>query len=146
MLKITLLAAAISAALGVLAGSHFTALRWSGKMEAQRLDIQAAEHNRERGWNTKLEEVRRDAAKELEDVRRVERSAADGRMRKALTDYARRHTCSPPGGEADPIEVLANVLARADELAEKFAGEADTARARGLACERSYNALTNSLE
>lgn len=43
---------------------------------------------------------------------------------------------------ADPLGVLADVLGRADDRAQSLAAYADQARIAGLACERSYDALT----
>lgn len=47
---------------------------------------------------------------------------------------------SPPA--ADPLGVLADVLGRADDRAKVLAAYADQARIAGLACERSYDALS----
>ncbi|WP_244159752.1 DUF2514 family protein [Cupriavidus alkaliphilus] len=49
------------------------------------------------------------------------------------------------GGSAaagDPLDVLTDVLSRADARAGHLAEYADRARVAGLACERSYDALT----
>ena len=43
---------------------------------------------------------------------------------------------------ADPLGVLADVLGRADDRAQVLAAYADQSRIAGLACERSYDALT----
>lgn len=43
---------------------------------------------------------------------------------------------------ADPFGVLADVLRRADDRAKVLAAYADQSRIAGLACERSYDALT----
>lgn len=43
---------------------------------------------------------------------------------------------------ADPLGVLADVLGRADDRAKVLAAYADQSRIAGLACERSYDALT----
>lgn len=42
----------------------------------------------------------------------------------------------------DSLGMLADVLGRADDRAQKLAAYADQARIAGLACERSYDALT----
>jgi hypothetical protein len=51
----------------------------------------------------------------------------------------------PASGSApasDPIGVLAEVLRSTDDFAARVAAEADANRIAGLACERSYDALT----
>lgn len=78
-------------------------------------------------------------------------NAADSaELRKQLASYAAaaRNTAavgaSPPA--SDPIGVLADVLGRADERAGKLAQFADAAHIAGLACERSYDALTQTVK
>ena len=48
---------------------------------------------------------------------------------------------SPAPGDGDPIGVLAGVLERADATAAELAAYADSTRAAGDACVRSYEAL-----
>ncbi|OXS89538.1 DUF2514 family protein [Pandoraea apista] len=76
-------------------------------------------------------------------------NAADSAgLRKQLAGYAvaarnsAAASASAPAG--DPIGVLADVLIRADERAGKLARFADAAHIAGLACERSYDALTKN--
>lgn len=79
-----------------------------------------------------------DAARAHDERRRLlERadalaSAAAGRD-STLTDG------SPAG--ADAVDLLAYMLRRVSERAEKLAGIADRARIAGLTCERAYNVL-----
>lgn len=85
----------------------------------------------------------------LERQRDLARADAD-RMRQQYREAAKRGrqsiACatgtseSQPG--ADPIGVFAELLVRADSRAEEVAGYADRIRIAGLACERSYDAIT----
>ena len=77
----------------------------------------------------------------------ADRAAAAGqRLRRELADYLTAHRerataaaaagqCTPDTGPAD---LLADLQRRADDRAGELAHIADTARARGLACERAY--------
>lgn len=76
------------------------------------------------------------------------RAASDG-VRDAATGAAGRARASAcpaatsarqPGG--DPIGLLVDVLGRADKRAGELAEYADRLRIAGIACERSYDALT----
>lgn len=84
----------------------------------------------------------------LEDDLRLAAGAADG-LRAAVDGAARRSRASacattPGPGQpgADAIGVLADVLSRIDQRAGVLAEHADRLRIAGLACERSYDALT----
>ena len=82
------------------------------------------------------------------------RNAAHG-LQRDLATYITAHRvaaqaraaaghCSP---DTAPIDLLADLQRRADDRAGELAHIADTARARGLACERSYDsadALNNA--
>lgn len=92
-----------------------------------------------------------EALREKENARlEADRASAAGeRLRKKIASLAA--SCVSPGdtgaigsGEtADaPGSVLNGVLERLDEAANRIARHADEARAAGLACERSYDALT----
>ena len=84
----------------------------------------------------------------LEDALRLARAASDG-VRDAAAGAAiraRAQSCAPkprqsqPG--ADPLDLLVDVLGRADRRAGDLAEYADRLRIAGVACERSYDALT----
>ena len=84
----------------------------------------------------------------LEDDLRRAAGAADG-LRAAAAGAARRaraSSCAAASGPgqpgADAIGVLADVLGRADHRAGVLAEHADRLRIAGIACERSYDALT----
>ena len=81
------------------------------------------------------------------------RAARDG-MRRELADYLTKHRaaaqaraaagqCTPDTGPAD---LLADLQRRADDRAGELAHIADTARARGLACERAYDSARTMIE
>lgn len=154
LLQKILAAAAISAAslaIGFGFGAHYESLQWSLKWEERNakdneavLAAEANERKREQDWQTKLEEVSKNASKQIEAVRKSERSAADNRVRDAAKAYAareRENSCAENGGAPSGVEVLAQLFADADELAERMALEADESRIRGLACEAAYDAL-----
>lgn len=136
---------------GFATGAHFESVKWSLKWEQRNvkdneasLAAETKERVLEQSWQTKLDEVSKNASKQIEDVRRAERSAADGRVRSAAKEYAGRvseSACTANGGAPSGVEVLAELFADADELAERMALEADESRIRGLACEAAYDAL-----
>jgi hypothetical protein len=108
----------------------------------------------------RAEESRRAAAqKEITDeaIRMASRARADvavadaahGRLSDRAAAVASRCSATfyPPASAgsapaANPGDLLADVLRRADEAAGELAAFADQAHAAGLACERSYDSLT----
>lgn len=73
---------------------------------------------------------------------------ADG-LRKQLGQYvaAARHSTTASGGSTtvggtDPLDLLSGLLSRTDQAAGELAQYADAAHIAGLACQRSYDALT----
>lgn len=75
------------------------------------------------------------------------RAAAGGLQQRVNQLVAgARHSASTPGGAAGPdaLDLLADVLGRADERAGELAEYADRARIAGEQCERDYDALTKS--
>ena len=93
-------------------------------------------------------------AKKSSDTASAAARAADATadiLRKRVADLvaASRHSTtpsgsSPAGGGTDPLDLLAGLFSRADKAAGELAEFADAAHIAGLACERSYNALTKS--
>lgn len=71
------------------------------------------------------------------------RSAADGVASRIAASQAGGHSCTAAASAAvtRAVMVLADVLKRADQRAGDLATVADQARARGLTCEQSYDAL-----
>lgn len=84
----------------------------------------------------------------LEDSLHLARTASDG-VRDAAAgaaSRARSRACTAAPGPSksgeDPIGLLVDVLGRADERAGELAEYADRLRIAGIACERTYDALT----
>ena len=84
----------------------------------------------------------------LEDDLRLARTASDG-VRDAAASAgsrarARACTAAPGPGKPgeDPIGLLVDVLSRIDQRAGELAEYADRLRIAGIACERTYGALT----
>jgi hypothetical protein len=118
---------------------------------AQRERVAAVEDARreEAALRGRMEESHARTIEELARLR-IDRAAADAagrdlRVRLAGAVAAARAASAagsaPAAGGGDPIGVLAGVLERADAAAEDLAAYADSTRAAGLACERSYEAL-----
>lgn len=158
---------ALLAALLVASGWVVNGWRLGGQIE----QLQAAQAKQREGQATALaaaseaartEEQRRTAeqrgianaaAKErdqaLADARTAGAVAEQLRVRVAqLAAAARaaRNTTAASGSPAagDPLDVLTDVLGRADARAGDLAEYADRARIAGQACERSYDALMPS--
>lgn len=91
-----------------------------------------------------------DQINNLERERDLARADA-GRVRNLYLDAAKRGrqavACAAGAGEGeqgtDPIGVFAELLIRADERAEAVAGYADRLRVAGVACERTYDAVSS---
>lgn len=88
------------------------------------------------------------------DAGRLRAVDARNRMQRELADYLTRHRvaaqaraaagqCAPDTGPAD---LLAELQRRADDRAGELAHIADTARARGLACEHAYDSARTMIE
>ncbi len=74
--------------------------------------------------------------------------AAAGSLQQRVDQLvaAARHPAASSGGPAagDPLDLLADVLGRADQRAGELAEYADRARIAGQQCERDYDSLTLS--
>lgn len=88
------------------------------------------------------------------DAGRLRAVAAGNRLQRDLADYLTRHRaaaqaraaagqCAPDTG---PAELLADLQRRADDRSGELAHVADTARARGHACERAYDSARAMME
>ena len=88
------------------------------------------------------------------DAGRARAVDARNRMQRDLADYLTQHRaaaqaraaagqCAP---DTRPAELFADLQRRADDRAGELAHVADTARARGLACERAYDSARNMIE
>ena len=94
------------------------------------------------------------AALAAADAGRTRAVAARNRLQRDLADYLTQHRaaaqaraaagqCTPDTGPAD---LLAELQRRADDRAGELAHIADTARARGQACERAYDSARAMIE
>ena len=119
--------------------------------EEKRLaDVQAARAEEQRRTNAQAE-IANEATKQADAARAdaaAANSAADGLRARvaqliAASRAARNSAVASAGAAAgDPLDVLANVLARADRRAGDLAAYADSARVAGTTCERAYDSLT----
>lgn len=88
------------------------------------------------------------------DAGRARADVARNRLQLDLADYLTQHRAAAQARAAAgqcapdhaPIELLADLRRRADERAGELAHVADTARARGIACERTYDAARAMME
>ncbi|MFS2047578.1 DUF2514 family protein [Variovorax sp. Varisp41] len=154
------IAAAVAIALALAGFFLYRAGRASlrGEFDAYKLAQQEARILADKAQ--RMEEQRRAAAvtKEVEDAQaritsleddlRGARAAADG-LREAAAGAAHRAragsctaTAGPGQPGADPLGLLVDVLGRADKRAGELAEYADRLRIAGVACERSWDALT----
>jgi hypothetical protein len=94
------------------------------------------------------------AALAAADAGRARAVAARNRLQRELADYLTQHRaaalaraaagqCTP---DHAPLNLLADLQRRADDRAGELAHIADTARARGLACERAYDSARTMTE
>ncbi len=156
------LAAIVALALAYGAGrwqqhSHdaaaYAAEKTAAALSAAREQIKAVDDARaeEQRRTNEQSKVAQDATKQAEQDRR-DRIAADGvseRLRARVAELlaAGRPASNPatsggsaPAGTTDTL--LAELFRRADQRAGSLAADLDAARNAGLACERSYDALT----
>ena len=133
----------------------FQAERNKAAFDAARAQIRATDEAR-------IEEQRR--AKHLSEItneakQQAETASADagraraesGRLRERVAELvaagrAAGNSSAAARGQAagDPLDVLADVLLRADQRAGDLADFADRARIAGAACERAYGALVRA--
>lgn len=145
-----ILAAVLGSAGGYIRG-HADADQ-SAKVEAQAGQIMrlAAERDEFQRRFAAQKEVADHAAKQRDQARADAAAAthAAGRLRRRVAELVAgagvRNSAAATGGAAaiDPLDLLADVLGRADERAGALAEYADRARIAGSQCERSYAALT----
>ncbi|KVU99789.1 hypothetical protein WK76_02575 [Burkholderia ubonensis] len=145
---------------GIIAGSaggYFKGHRdadQSAKVAAQakQIDELATERDEFRRQSAAQQEIATDAAKERDQARvdaAAAASAADGLRRQvaALVAGIRRSATSAGGSSAgDALDLLADVLGRADARAGELATIADERGIAGQQCERSYDALTSDAQ
>ncbi|WP_454765527.1 DUF2514 family protein [Cupriavidus campinensis] len=123
------------------------------RLDAARAQVKAVDDARieEQRRAAAQSEIANAATKELAGARADAAAAnnAAGRLRQRVAELvaAGRAAGNPAptsAGQAagDPLDVLADVLGRADQRAGILAEYADAARVAGQACERAYDALT----
>ena len=125
---------------------------------AARAALKASERYRKLEGNHRDELAQIDAdaqaAVAAADTGRARAVDARNRMQRDLADYLTQHRaaaqaraaagqCAP---DTAPADLLADMLRRADDRAGELAHVADTARARGLACERAYDSARTMIE
>lgn len=143
-----LLAVVLAAGGGYWKGHHDADQSATVASQAKQIeDLTAARDNYRRQVETQdgvIKDAKESADKANADA--LANAADSAGLRKQLASFtaATRHPAAPSAGAPtdDPIGVLADVLSRADERAGKLAEFADAAHIAGLACERSYDALT----
>jgi len=139
---------------GVKSGRAEIQQRWDAdRAQEAAAAVAASEKARtvEQGRITDLERIAHDAAFQADAARAdADRAVAarDG-LRKQLdailaASHRAPHDPGPAGGSApasDSLDLLSDVLGRADARAGELAAAADAARIAGQACERAYQAL-----
>lgn len=121
--------------------------RWDHDIASRAL-AELAETNRRASAQ---QEIARHADEQIAQARAAADAAdtAAAGLRKRAAELAARcdsgQRAAPPesgASVAGPGLVLANVLGRSDDTSGELAEAFDQARARGLACERAYDALS----
>ncbi|CAN0626412.1 conserved protein of unknown function [Burkholderia multivorans] len=120
--------------------------------QARQIKDLTAERDTFRRRAAAQQEIATDAAKERDQARAdavAAASAADGlRRRVAVLVDGARHSAAAAGGPStsDALDLLADVLGRADARAGELAAIADERGIAGQQCERSYDALTSDAQ
>ncbi|VVE90387.1 DUF2514 family protein [Pandoraea bronchicola] len=148
-----LLAVVLAAGGGYWKGHHDANQSATVASQAKQISDLTASNNLYRQTTKTLAGISDDAKKKadqaLADARTAD-AAADGlRKRVAELVAAAKHSTTasgsaPAGVGTDPLDLLAGLFSRTDEAAGDIARFADAAHIAGLACERSYDALTRS--
>ncbi|WP_241300444.1 DUF2514 family protein [Burkholderia stabilis] len=147
--------AVIAAAIVGLAGGYF-----KGHADGVRVTTVAAQKDQVKAVEAaRTEEQRRTAAQSeiakdanqqrtaaLADAFAARAAAGSLQQRVDQLVAAGRHSASATGSPAagDALDLLADVLGRADQRAGDLAEYADRARIAGQQCERDYDALTST--
>lgn len=143
-----LLAVMLATGGGYWKGHHDADQTATVSKQAKQISDLTAANNLYRQTTQTLAGISQDAKQSSDKAHADARAAdiaADGLRKRIAELVAAARNSAPVGGSpsaGDPIGVLADVLSRADERAGKLAEFADAAHIAGLACERSYDALT----
>jgi len=126
--------------------------RTLGEINARAADAERDYRAKETEWATKLAGVTQDGQTKLDAARRDAVAAGverDG-LRRELDRYRAAARAAADTGAAaagtpaaDAVDLLAELLSRADERAGELAHIADLSHAAGSTCERAYDALLN---
>lgn len=143
----------IAATVGGLAGGYFkghadgTRATVGAAQKAQLAAVAAARAEEQRRTAAQSE-IAKDANQQrtaaLADAFAARAAAGSLQQRVDQLVAAARHPAAAAGGPAagDALDLLADVLRRADQRAGELAEYADRARIAGQQCERDYDALT----
>ncbi|MDN8078268.1 DUF2514 family protein [Burkholderia multivorans] len=145
--------AVIVAAIVGLAGGYFKGHADGVRMTAAaaqkaQLDAVAAARTEEQRRTAAQSEIANDANQQrtaaLADAFAARAAAGSLQQRVDQLVAAARHPAAAAGSPAagDALDLLADVLGRADQRAGELAEYADRARIAGQQCERDYDALT----
>ncbi|PRE27514.1 DUF2514 family protein [Burkholderia multivorans] len=146
------------ALLGAAAGAgvvHLISAREIADMKAAAAQAQAkavdAARAEEQRRTAAQSEIAKDANQQrtaaLADAFAARAAAGSLQQRVDQLVAAARHPAAAAGSPTagDPLDLLADVLGRADERAGELAAYADAARIAGQQCERDYDALTSEV-
>jgi len=135
--------------------ARYQAERTATALDAARVQIKAVDAARleEQRRTTAQTEIANAATKDLAQARADAGAAADAasRLRQRVDQLlAAARSANDPGAAGggqgksggDPLDVLVDVLGRSDKASGILAAYADELKVAGLACERSYDALT----
>ncbi|MCI3206571.1 MULTISPECIES: DUF2514 family protein [Pandoraea] len=150
-----LLAIALSLGAGYWKGHHDADQSTVIASLAKQIKDLSDANNLYRQTNQTLTGISIDAKKTADTAVAAARAsdASSERLRKqfaAFTASVRSSTAAggstPTVGGTDALDLLTGLLGRVDDAAGRLAEFADAAHIAGLACERSYDALSHSLE
>jgi len=148
-----LLAVVLAAGGGYWKGHHDADQSTTIASQAKQISDLTSANNLYRQTTKTLAGISDDAKKKADQAladARAAAAAADGLHKRVaeLVAAARRPAAaagSPPAdSRSDALDLLSGLLTRTDQAAGELARYADAAHIAGLACERSYDALTKN--
>ncbi|KVE27263.1 hypothetical protein WS67_12240 [Burkholderia singularis] len=146
-------AGVIGSATGYFKGHADGVRTTTAAAQKAQLDAVAAARTEEQRRTAAQQEIAEDAAKQRDRARAdavaaaSASAAADGLRKQVAVLVERGRHPTPTAGSAptgDALDLLADVLGRADTRAGELAEYADRARIAGEQCERDYAALTRA--
>lgn len=148
-----LIAVVLAAGSGYWKGHHDADQSATVASQAKQIDDLTAANNLYRQTTQTLAGISIDAKKSADSANAAARAAdaSSQRLRVQLAAFAAavRNSAAagggaPTDGGADALDLLTGLFSRVDDAAGRLAEFADAAHIAGLACERSYDALTSS--